>query len=139
MSCSSCLVFILDNKLSWSPHNKQISCNFKANIINITSFNEWRPQIFHLFDSKLFYLLLTTVFLLGDHHICSLNSHVCAVRLIRNLSPSIPIHKVLHMAKWKSLSYLYKKRIFCFLPSLLWVNTHLGNTKIFLNMVQYLI
>lgn len=92
MSCSSCLGFIFDNKLSWSPHNKQICCDFKANIANITRFNKFRSlndQLCHLFNSKLFYLVIPSAFLLGDHHICSLNSHICAVRLIHNSSSSI--------------------------------------------------
>ena len=41
------------------------------------------------------------------------DSHIRAARLIPNISISTPKHKVLSMAKWSSIHYLYKRRLAC--------------------------
>ena len=41
------------------------------------------------------------------------NVHVRAAKLIHKIPSSVPNHQVLENAKWKSISYLYKRRLSC--------------------------
>ena len=60
-------------------------------------------QLWDLSTSKLFYLVLSIIFLFGNHQICSLN-----LRTFTSLLRDWCTTQVLHKAKWNPLSDFYK-------------------------------
>ena len=95
---SSSLGVTLDSKLCWTPHIKSIAASFNAKINKLK-----QPSTtccISLWGCSSSLLVLE-------------ESHICAARLIHNLSPSILKHEVLSKVKWHSLSYFYKERLAC--------------------------
>ena len=106
----------MDNKLCWIPHIKSITANLNAKINKLKQIKSFDlPTLESIYFKGTLPSTTYCISLWG----CSSSlqaleeSHICAARLIHNLSPSIPKHEVLSKVKWQSLSYFYKKRLAC--------------------------
>ena len=114
VSKSKCLGIQIDNKLSWSPHIKSLSKRFSARVKKLKHLKGLDSRILEsIYFKGIIPSITYSIALWGSSK--SLQTlediHIGAARFIFNIKNSTLSTEVLAATKWKSLSYMYKKRI----------------------------
>ena len=114
VSNSKCLGIQIDNKLSWSPHIKSLSKRFSARVKKLKHLKGLDSRILEsIYFKGIIPSITYSIALWGSSK--SLQTlediHIGAARFIFNIKDSTLSTEVLAATKWKSLSYMYKKRI----------------------------
>ena len=114
VSKSTCLGIQIDNKLSWSPHIKSLSKRFSARVKKLKHLKGLDSRILEsIYFKGIIPSITYSIALWGSSK--SLQTlediHIGAARFIFNIKNSTLSTEVLAATKWKSLSYMYKKRI----------------------------
>ena len=104
----------IDNKLSWSPHVKSLSKRFSARVKKLKHLKGLDDRILDsIYFKGIIPSITYSITLWGSSK--SLQTlediHIRAARFILNIKESTLSTEVLEATKWKSLSYIYKKRI----------------------------
>ena len=114
VSKATCLGIHIDNKLSWSPHVKSLSKRFSARVKKLKHLKGFDNRILEsIYFKGIIPSIAYSIALWGSSK--SLQTlediHIGAARFIFNIKESTLSTEVLAATKWKSLSYIYKKRI----------------------------
>ena len=117
---STCLGIKIDNKLSWSKHIQSTCKNYNAKLKQL---NKMKALNRSILESIYFKGILPSVTygiaIWGNCSPALFNEiekiHIKAARIIYNIKPSTPDHLCLDITKWKSISYIYKRRMLCIL------------------------
>ena len=114
VSKATCLGIHIDNKLSWSPHVKSLSKRFSARVKKLKHLKGLDNRILEsIYFKGIIPSITYSIALWGSSK--SLQTlediHIRAARFIFNIKESTLSTEVLAMTKWKSLSYIYKRRI----------------------------
>ena len=114
VSKATCLGIHIDNKLSWSPHVKSLSKRFSARVKKLKHLKGLDHRILEsIYFKGIIPSITYSIALWGSSR--SLQTlediHIGAARFIFNIKESTLSTEVLAATKWKSLSYIYKKRI----------------------------
>ena len=120
-----CLGLLIDNKLSWDPHCTKIIKDFKIKLKNLYKMRFLNQK--HLRDVYFKGIIPSVLYCIAIWGSCTkvnmdkINSiHLKAARFIERLKKSVPDCDVLYLAKWKSISWYYKRRSMCITHTLLW-------------------
>ena len=113
---ATCLGVQLDNNLSWSPHIKSLCTRFSAkrkNCKHLKGLNNRTLQ--SIYFSGIFLSITYCISLWRSSNSLQVLEEIPirAPRYIFNIKDSTRNVDVLAAAKWKSLSYIYKKRFSC--------------------------
>ena len=114
VSKATCLGIHIDNKLSWSQHVKTLSKRFSA---RVKKPKHLKGLDNHILESIYFKGIIPSITysiaLWGSSKLLQTleDIHIRAARFIFNIKESTLNTEVLAKTKWKSLSYIYKKRI----------------------------
>ena len=114
VSKATCLGIHIDNKLSWSQHVKTLSKRFSARVKKLKHLKGLDNHILEsIYFKGIIPSITYSIALWGSSK--SLQTlediHIRAARFIFNIKESTLNTEVLTKTKWKSLSYIYKKRI----------------------------
>ena len=114
VSKATCLGIHIDNKLSWSQHVKSLSKRFSARVKKLKHLKGLDNHILEsIYFKGIIPSITYSIALWGSSK--SLQTlediHIRAARFIFNIKESTLNTEVLAKTKWKSLSYIYKKRI----------------------------
>ena len=114
VSKATCLGIQIDNKLSWSQHVGTLSKRFSARVKKLKHLKGLDNHILEsIYFKGIIPSITYSIALWGSSK--SLQTlediHIRAARFIFNIKESTLNTEVLAKTKWKSLSYIYKKRI----------------------------
>ena len=114
VSKATCLGIHIDNKLSWSQHVKTLSKRFSARVKKLKHLKGLDNHILEsIYFKGIIPSITYSIALWGSSK--SLQTlediHIRAARFIFNIKESTLNTEVLAKTRWKSLSYIYKKRI----------------------------
>ena len=114
VSKATCLEIHIDNKRSWSPHIKSLSKRFSARVKKLKHLKALDNRILEsIYFKGIIPSITYSIVLWGSSK--SLQTlediDIGAGRFIFNIKESTLSTEVLAATKWKSLSYIYRKRI----------------------------
>ena len=116
VSETKCLGVIIDNKLSWSSQVNSIAKKFRTKVKNLFQMRTFSTQV--LTSIYLKGILPSVIFSILIWGNCCPNLfnkiekiHILATRYVNRIKKSVPDHRVLSIAKWKDLSWHYKRRL----------------------------
>eukprot|EP00794_Sanderia_malayensis_P014433 gene14433-15937_t len=115
---SKCLGMIVDNRLSWKNHIKKASVNLGKKVKQLKRMKSLPAEVLGTIYFR--GILPSTTYGIGVWGSCSPQLledlervHRRAGRIIHKIPKRVPQDQILEQAKWKSISFMYKKRIAC--------------------------
>ena len=118
VSSSKCLGMTVDTKLNWKSQIDNVSSDLSNKLKKLRRIKSLPPSTLETIYFK--GILPSALYGIAVWGSCTPetlqnleNVHIRAARLIHKIHPSIPKTDVLQMANWKSISYMYKRRVAC--------------------------
>eukprot|EP00794_Sanderia_malayensis_P001936 gene1936-2201_t len=113
---SKCLGMTVDNRLSWKNHIKKASVNLGKKVKQLKRMRSLPAKVLETIYFR--GILLSTTIGIGVWGSCSPQQlkglervHRKVGRIIHKIPKGVPQDQILEQAKWKSISFMYKKRI----------------------------
>ena len=118
VSKSTCLGMEVDNRLKWTAHIKTTCKKFSQKLKQLKRMKSLSPQVLEAIYFK--GILPSVTYSISVRGNCSPrifqdleDTHVRAARIIHKVPETVPDHCVLDNVNWKSIFYLYKRRVAC--------------------------
>ena len=118
VSSSKCLGMIVDTKLNWKSQIDNVSSDLSSKLKKLRRMKSLPPSTLEtIYFKGILPSALYGIALLGSCAPETLqnleNVHIRTARLIHKIHPSIPKTDVLQITNWKSIGYMYKRRVAC--------------------------